>query len=39
MDATTMVLALALGNLALCATLFFFEQSGHAGRPAVPTWG
>ena len=39
MDATTMVLALALGNLALCATLFFFEQSGHGGRPAVPTWG
>jgi diguanylate cyclase (GGDEF)-like protein len=39
MDATTMVLALALGNLALCATLFFFEQSGHGGRPVVPTWG
>ena len=38
MDATTMVLALALGNLALCATLFFFEQSGHR-RPALPTWG
>jgi diguanylate cyclase (GGDEF)-like protein len=32
-----MVLALALGNLALCATLFFFEQSGHR-RPALPTW-
>jgi diguanylate cyclase (GGDEF)-like protein len=40
MDSTTMVLALALGNLALCATLFFFEQSGHGGRPAtLPTWG
>jgi diguanylate cyclase (GGDEF)-like protein len=39
MDSTTMVLALALGNLALCATLFFFEQSNHGGRPAVPTWG
>jgi diguanylate cyclase (GGDEF)-like protein len=38
MDSTTMVLALALGNLALCATLFFFEQSGHR-RPARPTWG
>jgi diguanylate cyclase (GGDEF)-like protein len=39
MDSTTMVLALALGNLALCATLFFFEQSNHGGRPVVPTWG
>lgn len=39
MDSTTMVLALALGNLALCATLFFFEQSNHGGRPGVPTWG
>ena len=40
MDATTMVLALALGNLALCATLFFFEQSGQGARPAVlSTWG
>ncbi|WP_075795559.1 GGDEF domain-containing protein [Massilia putida] len=38
MDSTTMVLALALSNLALCATLFFFEQSGHR-RPALPTWG
>jgi diguanylate cyclase (GGDEF)-like protein len=38
MDSTTMVLALALGNLALCATLFFFEQSGHK-RPTLPTWG
>jgi len=43
MDATTMVLALALGNLALCATLFFFEQSsqfaGQGGRPAaLSTW-
>jgi diguanylate cyclase (GGDEF)-like protein len=33
-----MVLALALGNLALCATLFFFEQSSHR-RPTLPTWG
>lgn len=39
MDSSTMVLALALGNLALCATLFFFEQSNHGGRPVVPTWG
>jgi diguanylate cyclase (GGDEF)-like protein len=47
MDATTMVLALALGNLALCATLFFFEQSsqltgqgiGQGARSAVlSTW-
>jgi len=43
MDATTMVLALALGNLALCATLFFFDQSsqfaGHGNRPAaLSTW-
>jgi diguanylate cyclase (GGDEF)-like protein len=38
MDSTTMVLALALGNLALCATLFFFEQSSHK-RPTLPTWG
>lgn len=26
MDSTTIVLALALGNLAICAALFFFEQ-------------
>jgi diguanylate cyclase (GGDEF)-like protein len=33
-----MVLALALGNLTLCATLFFFEQA--SGRPAaLSTWG
>jgi diguanylate cyclase (GGDEF)-like protein len=38
MDSTTMVLALALGNLTLCATLFFFEQSSHK-RPTLPTWG
>jgi diguanylate cyclase (GGDEF)-like protein len=38
MDSTTMVLALALGNLALCATLFFFEQA--SGRPvALSAWG
>ena len=33
-----MVLALALGNLALCAVLFFFEQAD--GRPAaLSAWG
>ena len=38
MDSTTTVLALALGNLALCAALFFSEQA--AGRPtALSTWG
>jgi hypothetical protein len=38
MDSTTMVLALALGNLALCAVLFFFEQAD--GRPAaLSAWG
>ena len=38
MDSTTMVLALALGNLALCAALFFFEHVD--GRPAaLSAWG
>jgi diguanylate cyclase (GGDEF)-like protein len=38
MDSTTMVLALALGNLALCAALFFSEQAD--GRPAaLSAWG
>ena len=38
MDSTTTVLALALGNLVLCAALFFSEQA--AGRPAaLSTWG
>jgi diguanylate cyclase (GGDEF)-like protein len=38
MDSTTMVLALALGNLALCAVLFFFEQAD--GRTAaLSAWG
>jgi diguanylate cyclase (GGDEF)-like protein len=38
MDSTTMALALALGNLALCAALFFFDQAGQ--RAAVlSTWG
>jgi diguanylate cyclase (GGDEF)-like protein len=39
MDIKTLVLALALGNLSLCAALFFFEQQGQAnavGRSA--TW-
>ena len=38
MDSTTMVLALALGNLALSGTLFFFEDAD--GRPAaLSAWG
>jgi diguanylate cyclase (GGDEF)-like protein len=38
MDSTTIVLALALGNLAICAALFFFEHSD--GRSAaLSTWG
>jgi hypothetical protein len=38
MDSTTMVLALALGNLALSATLFFFDDAD--GRPAaLSAWG
>lgn len=38
MDSTTMVLTLALGNLALCAALFFFEHVD--GRPvALSAWG
>jgi diguanylate cyclase (GGDEF)-like protein len=37
MDITTMVLALALGNLTLCAALFFYEyDSGKS--PALSTW-
>ena len=43
MESTTMVFALALGTLALCATVFFFDQSsqfaGQGGRPAaLSTW-
>jgi len=38
MDSTTMVLALALGNLTMGASLFFSEQGG--GRPvALSAWG
>ncbi|RJG08568.1 GGDEF domain-containing protein [Massilia cavernae] len=37
MDITTMVFVLALGNLALCAALFFFEF-GSARSPALSTW-
>jgi diguanylate cyclase (GGDEF)-like protein len=37
MDITTMVLALALGNLTLCAALFFYEyDSGKS--PSLSTW-
>jgi diguanylate cyclase (GGDEF)-like protein len=41
MDIKTLVLALALGNLSLCAALFFFEQeSRRGGQPAAgqSTW-
>ncbi|MYM95193.1 GGDEF domain-containing protein [Duganella vulcania] len=41
MDIKTLVLALALGNLSLCAALFFYEQERRrAGlAPASSTWG
>jgi diguanylate cyclase (GGDEF)-like protein len=42
MDSTTIVLALALGNLAMCAALFFSDQRHEAasGRfEALSTWG
>jgi diguanylate cyclase (GGDEF)-like protein len=42
MDSTTIVLALALGNLAFCAALFFSEQRSEdaSGRSeALTTWG
>jgi diguanylate cyclase (GGDEF)-like protein len=37
MDITTMVLALALGNLTLCAALFFFEYD-RGKSPSWSTW-
>ena len=37
MDITTMLLALALGNLSLCAALFFFEH-GRKKPLALSTW-
>src|SRR5471032_2984045 len=41
MDIKTLVLALALGNLSLCAALFYFEQQRRRdGLPAAAaTWG
>jgi diguanylate cyclase (GGDEF)-like protein len=42
MDSTTIVLTLALGNLAICAALFFSEHlvDKASGRPeALSTWG
>jgi diguanylate cyclase (GGDEF)-like protein len=42
MDSTTIVLALALGNMAFCAALFFSDQRSEAapGRPeALAAWG
>ena len=41
MDIKTLVLALALGNLSLCAALFFFEQqqgAATAGPARTATW-
>jgi len=38
LDSTTMVLVLALGNLALCSLLFFFDY-GAARTPALGSWG
>jgi diguanylate cyclase (GGDEF)-like protein len=38
MDPTTIVLALALGNLAICAALFFFEH-GNGRAAALSAWG
>ncbi|MEC5160433.1 diguanylate cyclase (GGDEF)-like protein [Janthinobacterium sp. CG_23.3] len=37
MDIKTLVLALALGNLSLCAGLFFFGY-GRAASPGLSTW-
>lgn len=38
MDAGTMILALALGNLALCAALFFLDH-GNSRPEALSAWG
>jgi len=38
MDSTTMVLVLALGNLALCSLLFFFDY-GAQRTPSLASWG
>lgn len=38
LDSTTMVLVLALGNLALCSLLFFFDY-GAARAPSPASWG
>ena len=38
LDSTTMVLVLALGNLALCSLLFFFDY-GAARAPSLAGWG
>jgi len=38
MDSTTMVLVLALGNLALCSVLFFFDY-GAVRAPSLASWG
>jgi len=38
LDSTTMVLVLALGNLALCSLLFFFDY-GAARAPSLASWG
>ena len=38
MDIKTLVLALALGNLSLCAALFFSEQQGGGAAGRTATW-
>jgi diguanylate cyclase (GGDEF)-like protein len=38
MDSMTIILALALGNLALCAALSFYDH-GAARTPALAAWG
>src|SRR5471032_1155092 len=41
MDIKTLILALALGNLSLCAALFFFEvdsRQGGKGGAGMSTW-
>ncbi len=38
LDSTTMVLVLALGNLALCSLLFFFDY-GAVRAPSLAGWG
>lgn len=38
MDIKTLVFALALGNLSLCAALFFVDHDGRSGAPRSSAW-